>query len=196
MLPLMQMCRDYFQSEDVVRLAKELIGCYLCTFIQGKLCKGMIIETEAYAGINDKASHAFGGKMTQRTEVMYRQGGTAYVYLCYGLHYLFNIVTAPKGIPHAVLVRSLLPADGIETMKQRRGGAVSMNNLINGPANLAKAMGIDHHVNGIMLDGQTVWLETADILLQGAVLATPRIGISYAGDDALLPYRFVWKPQE
>ena len=98
---------SFYQSDDVVFLARSLLGKSLLTFLDGKLTGGIITETEAYAGINDKASHAYGGRKTKRTEVMYREGGVCYVYLCYGIHYLFNVVTGKKDVPHAVLIRGI-----------------------------------------------------------------------------------------
>ena len=111
---------DFYQREDVLLISRELLGKVLCTNFYGKLTSGIIVETEAYAGVTDKASHAYGGRRTKRTETMYASGGTAYVYLCYGIHHLFNIVTNKENIPHAVLIRSIQPRDGIEIMLQRR----------------------------------------------------------------------------
>ena len=111
---------DFYQREDVLTISRELLGKVLCTNFYGKLTRGLIIETEAYAGITDQASHVYGGRRTKRTEIMYAPGGIAYVYLCYGIHHLFNVVTNVKGIPHAVLIRAIEPKEGLETMLIRR----------------------------------------------------------------------------
>ena len=112
---------SFYAREDVVKIARELLGKVLVTNFNGILTSGMIVETEAYAGTTDKASHAYGGRRSARTEIMYMPGGTAYVYLCYGIHHLFNVVTNAINIPHAILIRGIEPIDGIETMLARRG---------------------------------------------------------------------------
>lgn len=184
----------YFQQENVVALARELIGCRLNTVIDGKHCSAVVVETEAYAGISDKASHAYMGRKTNRTSVMYQNGGVAYVYFCYGMHYLFNVVTAGENVPHAILIRALLPINGIETMQQRRGLNIGFAQLANGPGKLTRAMGIGMEHNGILLEEGRIWFEKTNEMLSGSIEITPRIGIDYAGEDALLPYRFVWVP--
>src|SRR4051812_45478122 len=115
----MKLKKSFYQRDDVVQVAKELLGKYLFTHIDGKLTGGIITETEAYAGVIDRASHAYGGRRTARTEIMYGEGGTAYVYLCYGIHSLFNVVTNKKGTPHAILIRALHPTHGVETILKR-----------------------------------------------------------------------------
>src|ERR1700733_6763105 len=111
---------SFYRQEDVVDVARSLIGKYLCTCWEGVLTTGLIIETEAYRGPEDRASHAYNYRKTNRNSVMYEAGGVAYVYLCYGIHHLFNIVTNRLGVPHAVLVRAILPDEGVETMMHRR----------------------------------------------------------------------------
>jgi DNA-3-methyladenine glycosylase len=185
MLPL-----SFFQHDDVVGIASQLIGFSLHTLQDGVHSAGIIIETEAYAGVTDRASHAFGGRKTDRTSTMYLSGGHVYIYLCYGMHHLFNIVTADEGIPHAVLIRALLPIKGLEVMKARRGGRSSLSKLCEGPGNLTKAMGISTRHNAMKLSKGVLWLEREVDFPQHHILAGPRIGIDYAGADALLPYRF------
>ncbi len=183
---------SYYQNEQVVSLAKDLLGKYLFASIGNRLTGGIITETEAYAGITDKASHAYGGRRTARTEIMYHLGGVSYVYFTYGMHHLFNIVTGKKGVPHAILVRAVFPTEGIETMFQRTGKSKANYNLTNGPAKLTKAMGITREHNGIELTGKIIWLEDRGIVVDDKdISATPRVGIDYAGEDAKLPYRFV-----
>ena len=183
---------SYYLQENVVEIAKDLLGKSLFTKIDGKLTGGIITETEAYAGITDKASHAYNGRRTDRTEIMYRKGGVSYVYFTYGMHYLFNVVTNNKDIPHAVLIRALFPLEGIKTMLKRTGKTKVDYNLTNGPAKLCKALGITKKQNGLSLSGDIVWIENRGFKPEKNIIkSTPRIGIDYAGEDALLPYRFV-----
>ena len=184
----------YYQTNDVVSIAKGLLGKYLLTNIQGQLTGGMISETEAYAGIHDRASHAYGGRRTNRTEIMYRKGGICYIYLCYGIHYLFNVVTGDLDVPHAVLIRSIFPLIGVETMAKRTRKSNIDQTISNGPAKLTKALGISLLYNGISLDGNSIWIEERGIkITKSDIQITKRIGIEYADSDALLPYRFLLK---
>lgn len=186
--------RSFYLRADVVRIARELLGTVLCSRFHGRLTSGIIVETEAYAGIGDRASHAWNGRRTARNEVMYARGGTAYVYLCYGIHHLFNVVTHGQGTPHAVLVRAIVPLEGIATMAHRRGsnGVPSTG----GPGTLTQALGITTAQNGTDLSGERIWIEERDIVVPPrAVLAGPRIGVGYAGEHALLPYRFRVAPE-
>ena len=153
----MKLPREFYLRDDVINVSRDLLGKVLCTNLHGQLTRIVITETEAYAGVNDKASHAFGGKRTKRTEPMFGSGGIAYVYLCYGIHHLFNVVT----------------------------------NLLGGPGSLAKALGITTALTGLTLLSKEVWIEDSDIVVeQDAIDASPRVGVDYAGEDALLPYRF------
>ncbi len=181
---------SYYLNKDVVFLAKDLIGKTLCTRINGKLTCGIITETEAYAGVTDKASHSYGGRRTNRTETMYSKGGVSYVYLCYGIHRLFNIVTNVKDIPHAILIRAIYPTKGIEEIIKRRGAKFS-NNLCVGPGKVSQALGIDLLHNNLSLTGKEIWLQDDKInIKESDIQVGPRIGIDYAGQDAKLPYRF------
>jgi len=190
----MKLTKDFYTGTDVVSLAKELIGKCLFTNFENNFCGGIITETEAYAGITDKASHAYNNRFTKRTEIMFREGGIAYVYLCYGMYSLFNVVTNKENIPHAILIRSIFPTEGKEIMQKRFG----KNNLekykLNGPGKLSKAMGIHYSHSGINLLENKIWIEDLNIKLnENEILSTNRIGIDYAGEDALLPYRFVYQ---
>lgn len=185
---------SFYNREDVVSLARELIGKRLCTFVNKQYTSGIITETEAYAGVTDKASHAFGGRFTERTKTMYEKGGTSYVYLCYGIHHLFNIVTNKKGTPHAILIRGIFPEEGIEIMLQRRGKNKADKTLAAGPGTVSQALGIQVKHSGISLLEQTIWLEETSISVPAELIsAGPRIGVDYAGEDAKLPYRFLLK---
>lgn len=183
---------EYFQQKDVVSLAKDLLGKSLHTKINGIHTAGIITETEAYNGIHDKACHAFGDKKTKRTEVMYSNGGVAYVYLCYGIHALFNIVTGVKGNPTAILVRSIEPTIGIEKMLIRRKRTKLDRSLCSGPGNLTRALGIGLEHNKVSLNGPEIFIK--DCIKPNEhfdIKATPRIGIDYAEEHANLPYRFI-----
>lgn len=182
---------DFYQRDDVVTISRELLGKVLCTGIDGALTRAMITETEAYAGVEDKASHAYGGRRTRRTEPMFSEGGTVYVYLCYGIHHLFNVVTNSVGTPHAVLIRAGEPLSGTERMLQRRNKATMDRSLLAGPGSLALAMGITTHDTGCSLLDGPIWIEDYGIDIDDdAVTVGPRVGVDYAGDDALLQYRF------
>jgi DNA-3-methyladenine glycosylase len=183
---------SFYRQENVVDLARQLLGKILVTQIDGKYCSGIICETEAYEGVTDKASHAYGGRRTRRTETMYMQGGHAYVYLCYGMHHLFNVVTHKEGVPHAILIRGIIPLDGKETMLMRRKKIKVDKTLCSGPGTLSQAMGISVLHDRIALTGQTIYIEDRDIKIPDeAVMVGPRIGVDYAADHALFPYRFL-----
>ena len=187
-----RLARDFYAGDDVVAIARTLLGKVLCTSIGGETTKVVISETEAYAGVGDRASHAFGGRRTKRTEPMYAAGGVAYVYLCYGIHHMFNVVTGPLDVPHAVLVRAGRPLEGIEAMLTRRGKACVDESLLAGPGSLGRALGICTGLSGTSLTGPRIWIEDHGIgVAEDAVIAGPRVGVDYAGDDASLPYRFV-----
>lgn len=186
-----QMSPLFYQRDDVCEVARALLGKALFTRNSGGVVTGgLITETEAYAGVVDRASHAYGGRRTARTEVMYRAGGVAYVYLCYGIHCLLNAVTNVQGVPHAVLIRALEPTRGIELMRKRRKNRA----IAPGPGALCEALGIRLRHNGASLQGTALWIEdVGTVVSPSSVLATPRIGVAYAGEDAKLPYRFVWQ---
>lgn len=190
----MKLSSQYFLNEDVVALAKDMLGKVLYTCIDGEITAGIIVETEAYFGIKDKASHAYGGRRTNRTETMYSEGGVSYVYLCYGMHHLFNVVTSVKDDPHAVLIRALTPLIGIEIMEARRNMPATNAAISSGPGSAAKALGIDRTFNAKDLTGNEVWLEDHGIKYQDhEIIAAPRVGIAYAQEHAVLPWRFFVK---
>ncbi len=185
---------DFYRQPNVLVIAKALIGKILITRIDGKLTTGRIVETEAYRGETDRASHAWNGRRTNRTEVMYAAGGLAYVYLCYGIHHLFNIVTNLEEVPHAVLIRAVEPIAGIETMLLRTGKQKADHSLTRGPGNVAKAFGLNTLHTGTSLLSKELHLASDNTTIKlSEIIATPRIGVDYAGEDALLPYRFILK---
>lgn len=177
---------SFYLRGNVVKVAKELLGKTLFTNIRGKVTSGIIVETEAYSQI-EKGSHAYKG-MTERNKVMFGPGGSAYVYLCYGIHHLFNIVTNVEGVADAVLIRALEPLTG-EAYMLRRMKTKALKRISSGPGKLAKAMGIDRSFNGKYLGSDDVWVEDAGRAVK-KINANKRIGVDYAGRDALLPWRF------
>src|ERR1700761_8483223 len=190
----MKLPETYYHNTDVVALSRDLIGKYLFTSIDGLLTGGYIVETEAYNGAVDKASHAYGNRLTPRTEVMFREGGIAYIYLCYGIHEMLNIVTSTKGHAQAILIRAIEPTTGIDIMLARKNMETLKPNITAGPGSVAKELGIDRNLNGISLQSDTLWIEDRGLnYTDDQIAAVPRIGVAYAGEDALLPYRFYVK---
>lgn len=185
---------DFYQRNNVVVIAKELLGKILVTKWNGIETSGRIVEVEAYNGVIDRASHAAGGRRTNRNEVMYGKGGVAYVYLCYGIHHLFNIVTNNQETPHAILIRALEPLKGIDIMLERTNKKQLDHSLTRGPGNVSKALGIyTKHSGESMLSKELFIAEDGFVLNKKDKAASPRIGVDYAGDDANLPYRFYIK---
>ena len=182
---------SFYTRKDVVKIAKELLGKVLVTKFDGITTSGIIVETEAYAGAGDKASHASGGRRTARTEIMYANGGTAYVYLCYGIHHLFNVVTNVKDTPHAILIRGIEPLEGLDEMLDRRGKEQLTPSLTAGPGALSVALGIHTWHSGYSLSGPEIQIEDRGIKVSAKdIVAGTRVGVAYAQEDALLPYRF------
>ena len=185
---------SFYDRDDVTIIAKELLGKILVTNFSNKLTSGRIVETEAYAGAGDKASHAYGNRRTARTEVMFGKHGTAYVYLCYGIHHLFNVVTNRKDIPHAILIRAVEPIAGIETMLLRTGKIKNDYTLTKGPGNVSRALGIFTAHTGISLLSDELFISDDGFKPdESKIIATTRIGVDYAAEDAYLPYRFIIK---
>ena len=182
---------SFYTRKDVTRIAKDLLGKVLVTEFEGQYTSGMIVETEAYAGASDKASHAFGNRRTKRTEIMYKEGGAAYVYIIYGLYHLFNVVTHEAEIPHAVLVRAIEPLEGIDIMLKRRKQETLKPMLTAGPGALSAALGIHTRHTGYDLQGPEIYIEDRGIKIPAKhIIAGARVGVGYAQEDALLPYRF------
>ncbi len=188
----MKLKLSFYQRKQVTRIAKELLGKGLFTSLNGKRAAGVIVETEAYS-YKERGSHAFENRMTKRNEVMFGEGGHAYVYLCYGIHNMFNVVTNKEGVADAILIRALEPLEGLELMMKRMGVATPKR-ITAGPGKLTKAMGIDRSLNGEELDSDHLWIaDLGTTILPSQIRASPRIGIDYAGKDALLPWRFTIK---
>lgn len=195
---------EFYRRPDTIQIARDLLGKVLVTNVDGQTTAGMIVETEAYNGAEDKACHAFGRRFTKRTQVMYMEGGAAYVYLCYGLHHLFNIVTNIADTPHAVLIRAAEPLAGIDVMLQRTGKLKLDNTLTKGPGNMSKAFGIQKLHTGLLLNTNELFIAQPEYaklqyniallpVTANNIITTTRIGVDYAGEDAQLPYRFFLK---
>ncbi|QZA58739.1 DNA-3-methyladenine glycosylase [Candidatus Rhabdochlamydia porcellionis] len=182
---------SFYQRKDVVQIARDLLGKLLLTQMNNQITGGIIIETEAYKGAEDRACHAYNYRKTKRNLAMYQNGGITYVYLCYGIHYLLNVVTHTEGTPHAVLIRAIFPTFGIETMLKRRKKTSLNSKLTNGPGSVCQALGVDLAHNAISLNSSCIWIANSDLSIdQTQIYQGPRIGVDYAGQDALLPWRF------
>ena len=182
---------SFYLSDNVLQLSKNLLGKTLCTKILNQFTSGVIVEVEAYLGVKDKASHSYNNKRTSRTETMFKSGGISYVYLCYGIHHLFNIVVGRKNNPSAILVRAIEPLTGMDIMLKRRNFTKLQTDLTNGPGKLSQALGISFKHDSISLDSNTIWIEDNGLtIIEKDILSSPRIGVDYAGRDAKLPYRF------
>ena len=185
--------KEFYLNSNVCQIAKKLLGKKLCTNINGYFTSGIIVETEAYQAPEDKASHAYNFRKTERNQTMYKQGGIAYIYICYGIHHLFNVVTNTEGVPHAVLIRAIEPIDGIDIILKRKNKTMLSKNLCSGPGALSSALGITNSFNGINLNSESVFiLDFADIN-ESEIISCPRIGVDYAGEHALWNYRFYIK---
>jgi DNA-3-methyladenine glycosylase len=185
---------SFYARNNVTQIARQLLGKKLITNVLGKISAGIIVETEAYS-FRERGCHAYENRMTNRNKVMFETGGVAYVYLCYGIHHLFNVVTNQQGMADAVLVRALEPVEGEEWMLNRMK-TNSLKRITSGPGKLTKAMGIDRTLNGKYLNSTEVWIEEGVNVSPRQVISSARIGIDYAGEDALLPWRFSIKDNE
>jgi len=183
--------REFYTRPNVLTVARDLLGRLLVVpDADGTRVSGIIVETEAYRGPADRASHAYGGRRTKRTETMYQRGGTAYVYFVYGMYHQFNVVTNLRDAPHAVLIRALEPLEGIERMRPRRRGR-SDRDLTNGPGRLCMALGIDRRHDGADLLADRIWIEQGRGQVRASAIASgPRVGIDYAGTWVEKPWRF------
>ncbi|MEX2602356.1 MAG: DNA-3-methyladenine glycosylase [Balneolaceae bacterium] len=191
MKPGEKLPRSFYEAPNVVDISRKLIGKILCTRIGGVMTSGVITETEAYCGRDDKACHANDGLRTPRTEVMYEEPGHAYVYLCYGIHHLFNVVTNRKGLADAVLIRAVRPLDGTAQILKRRQHETLTRTVSDGPGKLTQALGIRTAHTGTDLLGERIWIEDRGLECSDNRIQTgPRIGVEYAGEDAKRPWRF------
>ena len=182
--------REFYTRTDVLEVARDLLGKKLVVPNRnGARVAGLIVETEAYRGPEDRASHAYGGRRTNRTETMYAIGGTAYVYFVYGMYNQFNVVSNVENTPHAVLVRALEPVEGLDVIRRRRPGR-SEYQWTSGPGRLCIAFGIDRQLDKADLLGDRVWLEEGISVSPRQIARGPRIGIDYAEAWVNKPWRF------
>ena len=192
----MKLTREFYLRNDTLSIARDLLGKLIVVPDEdGKRVSGMIVETEAYLGVIDRAAHSYGGRRTPRNEVMYGMAGHVYVFFVYGMYYQFNVVCGPVDTPHAILIRGVEPVEGIEIMRERRG-VMKGRNLTSGPGKLCIAMAIDKSLNGEDLLGTRVWLEDHRSFSNDDIAVGKRIGIDYAGEDAEKPWRFWVKGNE
>jgi DNA-3-methyladenine glycosylase len=191
MLTSDRLVRSFF-ARDTVTVARALLGQRLVRVIDGMRLGGLICEAEAYAGSDDSSSHAY--RRTPRSAIMYGPPGHAYVYFIYGMYFCLNVVTEADGRPGAVLLRGLLPQEGIETLRARRPG-VRDSRLADGPGKLCAALGITGAQNGLDLcTSDELFLEAGPTVAADAVVATPRVGVRGDASALTRPWRFVWHP--
>lgn len=182
---------NFYLQEEVTVIARALLGKLLVTTFDGVRTSVRIVETEAYVAFTDRASHSYGGRRTPRNEHMYGKGGISYVYICYGMHHLMNVVTNRAGIPEAVLIRGAEPVEGLDQMKSRVPASQNLRSITRGPGNLSRALGITKMHSGFDLRGNQLFIaDDGWVYAEEEIAASPRIGVESAGADALLPYRF------
>ena len=186
-----------FYQRNTTKVAKELLGKKFFHKKNGQITAGIIIETEAYLGLKDPACHTFNGRRTARVESMYQNGGHAYVYLIYGIHCCMNIVTQDEKRPEAVLIRALWPDSGLRIMQQRRNmfSDKQIKDLCSGPGKLCQAMGINRADNGLLVNEKKIWVTEGIPFaeVKSKIIASPRVGIDYAGEAIDWPLRFTLK---
>ncbi|MFN6963935.1 MAG: DNA-3-methyladenine glycosylase [Pyrinomonadaceae bacterium] len=187
----MRLPRGFYLRDDTTRVARDLLGRLLVVpAADGARVSGMIVETEAYLGREDKAAHSYGGRRTARTEITYAEGGRVYVFFVYGMYHQLNIVTGPADHPHVVLIRAVEPVDGVELMRERRGARVKDRDLTSGPGKLCIALGIDKTFYGEDLLGDRIWVEEYRKIRMAEAASGPRVGIDYAEEFVDVPWRF------
>ena len=185
---------SFYNRNDVLRISKEMLGKIVLSSIDGLITSGRIVETEGYVGTTDKASHAYAGRRTTRNEHMYAGPATAYIYVCYGMHQMLNVVTNEKNIPDAILIRGIEPLTGLEIMSDRTGKEITDKSITRGPGNVGKALGINKQLSGVcLLDNQIYLLDDGIKFDDDQIGISKRIGVESAGEDALLPHRFFVK---
>lgn len=182
--------KTFYTQADTLGIAQALLGKKLVTTFDGITTSGIICETEAYCGIEDRGCHAYNNRFTERTKVMYNEGGVSYVYICYGIHYLFNVVTHNAGEPHAILIRAIEPLEGIEFMLGRRKLQKYSKNIGAGPGLVTQCLGITTKHNGLSLMGQAIRICDAEPIDPKKIIASPRVGMNFSGLYKLIPWRF------
>jgi DNA-3-methyladenine glycosylase len=188
----MILSRNFYEGDDILAISKSLLGKKLCTNIEGDFTSGIIVEAEAYKAPEDKASHAYGNKITPRTKTMFSGPGTGYVYIIYGMYHLFNVISGPVGTAHCILIRAIEPLDGIDIMQRRRGMPKLQKSLTNGPGKFSIAMGIHKNFDGTDLTHKSdIWIEEAwPEVDESEIIVGPRVGMSTAEECSNWPFRF------
>ena len=187
----MKLPESFYQDDDVVSLSSKLLGKYLFTCVDGQLTGGIIVETEAYRGPEDRGSHAYNHRRTARNEIMYAKGGVVYMYICYGIHDMLNIVTGMENESHAILIRAIEPLYGLDIMRRRRNIVNHDTRLCRGPGALARALGLNKSHNGTDLLGETIWIEDRDNPVpDDRIIASARVGMNFEGPYKTIPWRF------
>jgi DNA-3-methyladenine glycosylase len=182
--------RKFYTRPDTLEVARDLLGKVLVVPTEtGERVSGIIVETEAYLGVEDKAAHSYDNRRTKRTETMFALGGTVYIFFIYGMYFQFNIVVGEIDTPHAILIRAVEPFENIEIMRERRG-KMPDKNLTSGPGKLCIALGIDRRFNNADLTGNEIWLEDGEEFSTEKIACGKRIGIDYAEEYAEKPWRF------
>ncbi len=181
---------SFYLQSDTVGIAKALLGKKLVSNIDGFMTAGIICETEAYCGTTDRGCHAYNGRYTERTKIMYASGGVSYIYICYGIHHLFNVVTHVGGEPHAVLIRAIEATDGLAHIQKRRGKSVAHTALGAGPGLVSVCLGLTTKYNGESLLGDSIWIEDAEPLADADMISGPRVGMNFSGPYKTIPWRF------
>jgi DNA-3-methyladenine glycosylase len=181
-----------FFLHDTISVARALLGCLLWRRLDdGEILTARIVETEAYLGANDSASHARRGLRSERNRSMYLEGGHAYVYFTYGMHWCLNVVTQERDLAEAVLLRAAEPVRGIEEMRRRRPKAKKDTDLMSGPGKICMALDIDKRLDGESLRGESLWLTAAaPLVVESEIAVSTRIGVDNAGESAAWPLRF------
>ncbi len=182
--------KSFYTGTDTLHIAKLLLGKTLVSQFEGQRTAGIICETEAYCGTIDRGCHAYNGRFTPRTEIMFTEGGVTYVYLCYGVHFLFNVVTHQQNEPHAVLIRAIEPTEGIEIMLKRRKLASMFKGLAAGPGLVAQCLGFTTKHSGLSLEGNNIWIDDAEPIAPKNIIASARVGMNFEGPYKLIPWRF------
>lgn len=181
---------SFYTNPDTVAVARALLGKKLVTHFNDIRTAGIICETEAYCGREDRGCHAYNGRYTDRTKIMYAAGGVSYVYVCYGIHQLFNVVTHAAGEPHAVLIRAIEAVEGIPYMIARRGKEVPISALGAGPGLVAACLGLTTKHTGISLLSDTIWIEDAPAIADAQIISSARVGMHFSGPYKTIPWRF------
>lgn len=185
-----KLIKEFYTREDTVAIAKDLLGKKLVSVVDGQFTSGIICETEAYCGPADRGCHAYNRRLTDRTKIMYSEGGVVYVYLCYGIHYLFNVITHSEDNPHAVLIRAIEPVDGVDIMMKRRNVKKMNEGLGAGPGLVSQCLGFTTKHTGISLLENKIWIEDAKTLAPKNIIESARVGMNFEGPYKLIPWRF------